>query len=68
MIQKMVAKIIDNIQIKLTNIYIRVEDELSIPKQPFALGMVIGSFTAQTMNDSWEPQFVGDAEITNKQF
>ncbi len=43
MIGNLVSKIVDNIQIKITNIYVRIEDTLSIPRMPFALGVVIGS-------------------------
>ena len=65
---QLIQKIIDNIQIKITNIYIRIEDTLSIPNQPFALGVVIGSMEAQTMSDAWVPEFIANKEITNKQF
>lgn len=41
---------------------------MSIPRLPFALGIVIGSIQAETMNDKWQPQFIAGAEITNKEF
>jgi hypothetical protein len=47
-------------------VYIRIEDTMSIPRLPFALGIVIGSIQAETMNDKWQPQFIAGAEITNK--
>lgn len=55
MIMSLVQKIVDNIQIKVTNVYVRIEDPLSIPRMPFALGIVIGSIQAETMNDKWQP-------------
>jgi sporulation-control protein spo0M len=55
MIANLVTKVIDNIQLKISNVYIRIEDDLSIPRQPFALSLVIGSIQAQTMNENWEP-------------
>jgi hypothetical protein len=68
MMANLVSKIIDNIQIKITNVYIRIEDTLSIPRMPIVLGLVIGSIQADTMNEKWQPQFIANAEITNKQF
>jgi hypothetical protein len=68
MISSLVSNIIDNIQIKIKNIYLRVEDELSFPGNPYALGIVIGKIEAQTMNGQWEPEFIANTEVTNKQF
>jgi Vacuolar sorting-associated protein 13, N-terminal len=68
MIANLVSKIIDNIQLKISNVYIRIEDTLSIPRMPIVLGLVIGSIQAETMNDRWQPQFTANAEITNKEF
>ncbi len=64
----MISKIIDNIQIKITNVYVRIEDTMSIPRMPIVLGLVIGSIQAHTMNEKWQQQFIANAEITNKQF
>lgn len=51
MMANLISNIIDNVQIKVSNVYVRIEDDLSIPNQPFALGMIIGEIRAQTMND-----------------
>ena len=67
MIAGLVSKILDNIQLKVTNVYLRIEDTLSIPRMPFALGIIIGSVKAETMNDKWQPQFIAGAEVTNKE-
>ena len=68
MMANLISKIIDNIQIKITNVYVRIEDTMSIPRMPSVLGLVIGSIQAHTMNDKWQQQFIANAEITNKQF
>jgi vacuolar protein sorting-associated protein 13A/C len=68
MMATLISKIIDNIQIKITNVYVRIEDTMSIPRMPLVLGLVIGSIEAHTMNDKWQQQFIANAEITNKQF
>ncbi len=54
MIPNLISKIVDNIQLKITNVYIRIEDTLSIPRMPFVLGIIIGSIKAETMNDKWQ--------------
>jgi hypothetical protein len=54
MMANLISKIIDNIQIKITNVYVRIEDTMSIPRMPSVLGLVIGSIQAHTMNDKWQ--------------
>lgn len=49
----LISKVVDNIQVKISNVYVRIEDTLSIPTMPFCLGMVIGSISTETMNDKW---------------
>lgn len=63
----LISKIVDNLQFKLTNVYVRIEDNLSIPKIPFTLGIVIGSIHAETMNDKWQPQFTAGQDLTRKE-
>ena len=53
---------------KISNVYVRIEDDLSIPTMPFNLGIIIGSIEAQTMNARWQPEFIANKEITNKSF
>jgi hypothetical protein len=37
-----------------------------LQRQPFVLGIIIGSIEAQTMNKNWEPAYVSNEEVTNK--
>ena len=67
MMSNLISKIIDNLQFKITNVYIRIEDTLSIPSMPFALGIIVGSVRAETMNGKWQPQFTANAEATHKE-
>ena len=68
MLANLVSNIVYNIQIKIKNVYVRIEDSLSIPRMPFTIGIVVGEVTAQTMNGKWQPQFTLNQEITNKEF
>lgn len=63
----LISKVVDNIQVKISNVYVRIEDTLSIPTMPFCLGMVIGSISTETMNDKWQPQFIANSQMTNKE-
>ncbi|CAG9318027.1 unnamed protein product [Blepharisma stoltei] len=65
MVEKLITKIVDNIQIELKNVYIRVEDSESF-SQKFALGLKIEEISCFTCNSSWEPQFMESSLICFK--
>ncbi|KAF9241379.1 vacuolar protein sorting-associated protein 13 [Melanogaster broomeanus] len=52
------AKIINNLQVTVKNIHVRYEDKLSVPGHPFAAGITLAGFTAQSVNGKWEPAFI----------
>ncbi|KAF4605212.1 hypothetical protein EYR40_003995 [Pleurotus pulmonarius] len=58
LIQAMMAKIINNVQITVKNVHIRYEDKLSVPGHPFAVGVTLAGFTAFSVNENWEPAFI----------
>ncbi|KAG5221901.1 hypothetical protein IMY05_C4192002100 [Salix suchowensis] len=58
LIQAMMAKIINNVQITVKNVHIRYEDKLSVPGHPFAVGVTLAGFTAYSVNENWEPAFI----------
>ncbi|KAJ9601169.1 hypothetical protein L9F63_000689, partial [Diploptera punctata] len=55
----LVANIIENLQLKIKDVHIRYEDDITIPGQTFALGVTIESLTAQSCDEKWMPRFVG---------
>ena len=57
-IQQLTAKIVDNIEITLTNVHIRYEDSLSIPGTTLAAGITIASISLVTTDDQWNEAFV----------
>lgn len=57
MIEKLITKIVDNIQINLKNVYVRVEDSESF-SQEFALGLKIGGISCHTCDANWNPTFM----------
>jgi vacuolar protein sorting-associated protein 13D len=46
-------------QLKIKDVHIRYEDNVTVPGQAFALGLTIESLTAQSCDDKWMPRFVG---------
>jgi len=60
-----VAKIIDNIQIRVANIHIRYEDA-SVPSRPLAFGIVLQLLQAQTVDANGKETFVVGEKTTFK--
>lgn len=65
--QSLTTKIIDNIEIKISNIHFRYEDSQTFPGEVFSFGATLESFIVTTTNSRWEETFVareGDKEQT----
>eukprot|EP01032_Pedospumella_encystans_P015955 gene15955-18222_t len=52
-IQQWSAKVIDNIEIKVSDLHVRYEDSLSIPGRVFACGITLESFGISTCDNNW---------------
>ena len=58
-IQRLTMKIIDNLEVTLTNIHIRYEDPgISIPNKCFSLGITIAAIKLSTIDDNGNEAFV----------
>lgn len=57
-LQNLTTKIIDNIEIKISNIHIRYEDSKSFPGELFSFGCTLENFIVTTTNHRWEETFV----------
>ena len=58
-VAKLVAKLIDNIQISVNHVHIRFEDHSSIPGHPFAAGIILEKLHLHTPSDHGnEPEIV----------
>lgn len=57
-VQQLTAKIIDNLEVTLTNLHIRYEDSTSIPGSVFSCGMTIESLSLATTDENWSSSFV----------
>ncbi|CAH0475622.1 unnamed protein product [Peronospora belbahrii] len=54
---RLVNKIIDNLELHIRRIHIRVEDHMT-GDHPFALGLTIESVHVQSTNSNWQPSYV----------
>jgi vacuolar protein sorting-associated protein 13A/C len=57
-IKKMRMKVVNNVQIFVNNVHIRFEDNISNPRQPYAAGLTIDHFHAQSTDGDWKPTFL----------
>lgn len=58
--EKLVAQIINNVQISIRNVHIRYEDR-STSVVPFALGITLGKLEVHTTDMNWEKTFLSEA-------
>lgn len=60
--EKLVAQIINNIQIKINDVHIRYEDRYTI-NTPFAFGITLSKLSVHTTNENWIEEIV-QASVT----
>lgn len=68
-LQNLTTKIIDNIEIKISNIHIRYEDSQTFPGEIFSFGITLENFSVTTTNNKWEETFIArenDTTANNK--
>jgi len=56
--QRLIAKILDNLEVTITNVHIRFEDSMSIPGITYAAGITLQSFAIATCDEHWNIAFV----------
>ncbi|KAL5518944.1 VPS13 [Sanghuangporus vaninii] len=57
-----VARIVNNVQIKITNIHLRYEDKQTSPSHPFAVGITLASLSAVSVDENWMPKYLDASE------
>ncbi|XP_058986884.1 intermembrane lipid transfer protein Vps13 [Musca domestica] len=56
-VEKLVARTINNIQVKIANVHIRYEDNTK-PESPYAFGVTLHDFEIFTTDENWQKCFV----------
>eukprot|EP00761_Pharyngomonas_kirbyi_P006243 gb/GECH01006249.1/.p1 GENE.gb/GECH01006249.1/~~gb/GECH01006249.1/.p1 ORF type:complete len:2936 (+),score=680.48 gb/GECH01006249.1/:1-8808(+) len=59
--------VINNIQVKIRNVHVRMEDDTTDPKNPFSVGVTLEEISAHSCNSRWEYAFLpADADMVYK--
>lgn len=56
--QQLTIKIIDNLEVTLSNIHIRYEDSMTIPTKTFSFGFTISLITLISTDENWKEVFI----------
>ncbi|XP_041074256.1 vacuolar protein sorting-associated protein 13C-like [Polyodon spathula] len=59
--EKLLTQVIKNLQVKITNIHIRYEDDITDPEQPFSVGVTLKELSLQTADENWKPCILNNA-------
>ncbi|CAL8243628.1 unnamed protein product [Lota lota] len=61
LVEKMAAQVIKNIQVKITSVHIRYEDDLSDPECPLSMGVTLAELSLQTADENWKTCILNEA-------
>ncbi|XP_056463865.1 intermembrane lipid transfer protein VPS13C isoform X2 [Gadus chalcogrammus] len=61
LMEKLAAQVIKNIQVKLTSVHIRYEDDLSDPECPLSMGVTMAELSLQTADENWKTCILNEA-------
>ncbi|KAJ8380883.1 hypothetical protein SKAU_G00016610 [Synaphobranchus kaupii] len=54
-VEKLVTQVIKNLQVKISNIHIRYEDQVTNPNCPLSFGVSLQNLSLQTVDENWTP-------------
>ncbi|XP_039196017.1 vacuolar protein sorting-associated protein 13C isoform X5 [Crotalus tigris] len=60
-LEKLATQVIKNVQVKITGIHVKYEDDITDPKRPISLGMTLAELSLQTTNENWTPCILNEA-------
>jgi vacuolar protein sorting-associated protein 13A/C len=63
---RLTTKILDNLEITLENVHLRVEDSITFAPQTFSCGITIDSFVVSTTNQDWEETFIARTDVATQ--
>ncbi|KAG7251197.1 hypothetical protein CRUP_033705, partial [Coryphaenoides rupestris] len=59
--EKLATQIIKNIQVKITSVHIRYEDDLLDPECPLSMGVTLAELSLQTTDENWKTCILNEA-------
>ncbi|XP_030049580.1 intermembrane lipid transfer protein VPS13A [Microcaecilia unicolor] len=54
-VEKLVTQVIKNLQVKISNIHVRYEDDITNPDRPLSFGVSLQNLSLQTSDQNWNP-------------
>ncbi|XP_029431385.1 vacuolar protein sorting-associated protein 13C isoform X2 [Rhinatrema bivittatum] len=60
-LEKLATQVIKNLQVKITNIHIRYEDDITDSSKPVSVGVTLGELSLLTANEFWKPCILNEA-------
>ncbi|KAK5873459.1 hypothetical protein PBY51_018496 [Eleginops maclovinus] len=59
--EKLATQVIKNLQVKITSIHLRFEDDLSDPQRPLSVGVTLSELSLQTTDENWKSCILNEA-------
>ncbi|XP_057687593.1 intermembrane lipid transfer protein VPS13C isoform X2 [Corythoichthys intestinalis] len=54
LMEKLATQVIKNLQVKISGIHLRYEDDVSDPRRPLSLGVTLAELSLQTADENWK--------------
>jgi len=61
--ERLQMQILRNLELQISNIHLRYEDDFSKPEHPFAMGVTLDSIEIKTTDENWVPTFLKEDKI-----
>uniref|UniRef100_A0AAQ4Q6C5 Vacuolar protein sorting 13 homolog C n=2 Tax=Gasterosteus aculeatus aculeatus TaxID=481459 RepID=A0AAQ4Q6C5_GASAC len=62
--EKLATQVIKNLQVKISSIHLRYEDDLSDPQRPLSVGVTLSELSLQTTDENWKSCILNEAAKT----
>nr|XP_019956405.1 PREDICTED: vacuolar protein sorting-associated protein 13A [Paralichthys olivaceus] len=59
-VEKLVTQVIKNLQVKISNIHVRYEDDVTNPNCPLSFGVSLKNLSLQTADEKWNPSLLDE--------
>ncbi|KAM8893527.1 intermembrane lipid transfer protein VPS13C isoform 2-T2 [Spinachia spinachia] len=59
--EKLATQVIKNLQVKISSIHLRYEDDLSEPQRPLSMGVTLSELSLQTTDENWKSCILNEA-------
>jgi len=56
-------QILRNLELQISNIHIRYEDDFSKPEHPFSAGFTLNKIEIKTADENWNPTYLKEDKI-----